>query len=163
MILQVCFGNCSKRKEKDWFVQLTSTMNGCTSSKYSEHLSVSDSSTLLSISSSWSGLQNTTGKVRLQVFNNCHMQKHIPQCASWEGISVKESRDSNNCEHLSMRLLILQSFLGWWCVAPTFIPLRNAIKSVAYAQTSVPFRNAIKRSCLQKVVYTYVSLLFLAL
>ena len=52
---------------------------------------------------------------------------------------------------LCARLLIL------WChgVVSRF---RNAIKGVACAQTSVPFRNAIKTSCLQKVVYTYVSL-----
>ena len=44
-----------------------------------------------------------------------------------------------------------------------FVSLRNAIKGVACAQTSVPLRNAIKISSLQKVVYTYVSLLFSAL
>ena len=41
--------------------------------------------------------------------------------------------------------------------------LRNAIKGVACVQTSVPFRNTIKTSCLPKVVYTYISLLFSAL
>ena len=50
--------------------------------------------------------------------------------------------------------------LGWQGVAPTFVPLRNAIKGMACAQTSVSFKNVIKISCLQKVVYTYVSLLF---
>ena len=39
---------------------------------------------------------------------------------------------------------------------------RNAIKGVACVQTSVPFRNAIKISCLQKVVYTYVSIVLSA-
>ena len=71
-------------------------------------------------------------------------------------------------EHLSMRLLILQcvfSVGGVWCHASgmQFVTLRNAIKGVACAQTSVPFRNAIKTSCLQNVVYTYVSLSFPAL
>ena len=88
----------NKRKEEDWFVYLTSTMLGCTSSKYSEHFSVSDFSSCLSTSSSWSVLRNTTGQVRLQLFHHPHMQKYIPQCASWEGISVEESRDSDNNE-----------------------------------------------------------------
>ena len=79
-------------------------------------------------------------------------------------------------ERRSARLLILQcvfSVEGVWCHASgmQFVMLpecnlsrfRNAIKGVACAQTSVPFRNAIKTSCLQKVVYTYVSLLFSAL
>ena len=66
-------------------------------------------------------------------------------------------------ERLSARLLILQCvFLvgGVWCHASgmQFVTLRNAIKGVACVQTSVLFRNAIKRSCLQKFVYTYVSL-----
>ena len=88
----------NKRKEEDWLYisYLTSTMLGCTASKYSEHFSVSDFSSCLSTSSSWSVLENTTGQVRLQVFHHHHMQKHIPQCASWEGISVEESRDSDN-------------------------------------------------------------------
>jgi len=50
--------------------------------------------------------------------------------------------------------------LGWWGVAPTSILLRNAIEGVTCVQTSVLLRNAIKRSYLQKIVYTYVSLLF---
>ena len=33
----------------------------------------------------------------------------------------------------------------------------NAIKRVACVQTSAPLRNAYKISCLQKVVYTYIS------
>ena len=49
----------------------------------------------------------------------------------------------------------LERVLSWWGVAPTFVPLRNAIKVVACAQTSISLRNAIKRSCFQKVVYTY--------
>ena len=44
-----------------------------------------------------------------------------------------------------------------------FVMLRNAIKDVACAQTSIQFRNAIKSICLQKFVYTYVSLLSSAL
>ena len=47
--------------------------------------------------------------------------------------------------------------LSWGGVAPTSVPLRNAIKGVGCVQTSVTLRNAIKRSCLQKAVYTYVS------
>ena len=56
---------------------------------------------------------------------------------------------------------LAERVLGWQCVAPTSVPLRNAIKGVAYAQISVLFRNAIKSYCLQKVVYTYIGLLFL--
>ena len=63
---------------------------------------------------------------------------------------------------LSTRLLIFQS-VGWQGVAPNSVPLRNAKKGVACAQTSVPFRNVIKTSILQKVVYTYISSVFLAL
>ena len=47
--------------------------------------------------------------------------------------------------------------LGWWGVAPTSILFRNAIKGVACVQTSVVLRDAIN---LQKIVDTYVSLLF---
>ena len=61
--------------------------------------------------------------------------------------------------------------LGWWGVALSLSyfkkynlsRFRNVIKGVACVQTSVPLRNAIKISCLQKVVYTYVSLSFSAL
>ena len=60
---------------------------------------------------------------------------------------------------LSARVLIFQS-VGWQGVAPTSVSLKNAM---ACAQTSVPFRNAIKKSFLQKVVYTYISLVFLTL
>ena len=75
-------------------------------------------------------------------------------------------------ECLSARLLILQCVfsVGGGCgfdFCPTlgmqFVTLRNATKSVACAQTSVSLRNAIKISCLQKVVYTYISLSFSAL
>ena len=47
-------------------------------------------------------------------------------------------------EHLCARLLIFKCVrvLSWWGVAPT----------------SVPLRNAIKRSCLQRLGYTYVSI-----
>ena len=41
---------------------------------------------------------------------------------------------------------------------PNFCPIKNAIKGVACVQTSVPLRNATKKFCLQRVVYTYVSL-----
>ena len=66
-------------------------------------------------------------------------------------------------ERLSVRLLILQcvfSVGGVWCHAlgMQFVTVRSAMKGVVCAQTSVPFRNAIKTSCLQKFVYTYVSL-----
>ena len=36
--------------------------------------------------------------------------------------------------------------LGWWGVAPTSVPLRNAIKGVACAQTFVPFKNTIAQA-----------------
>ena len=70
-------------------------------------------------------------------------------------------------ECLSMKLLILQcvfSVGGVWCPASgmQFVTLRNAIKGVACAQASVPFRNAIKRSCLQKLVNTYVKFIVLS-
>ena len=63
-------------------------------------------------------------------------------------------------ERLSTRLLIFHACSQ---LEGCGVMLRNAIKGVACVQTSVPFRNAIKTSCLQKVVYTYVSLLFSAL
>ena len=50
---------------------------------------------------------------------------------------------------------LAEHVIGWWGVGPTSV--LNAIKGVACAQTFVLLRNAIKRSCLQKVVYTYVS------
>ena len=50
---------------------------------------------------------------------------------------------------------LAEHVIGWWGVAPTSV--LNVIKGVACAQTFVSLRNAIKRSCLQKVVYTYVS------
>ena len=39
---------------------------------------------------------------------------------------------------------------------------RNVIEGVACVETSVLLRNAIKIPCLQKVVYTYISLSFSA-
>ena len=64
-------------------------------------------------------------------------------------------------EHLLRKATNLaECALGWQGVTPTSVLLRNAIKGVACVQTSVPLRNAIKTSCLQKVVYTYVSLSF---
>ena len=46
-------------------------------------------------------------------------------------------------ERLSM---IAGRVLGWWGVAPTSVPLRNAIIGVACAQTLVPFRNTITQA-----------------
>ena len=48
-------------------------------------------------------------------------------------------------------------------MVPTSLPLKNAVKNVACAQISVLFKNTIIRNCLQKGVYTYVSVLFLVL
>ena len=45
----------------------------------------------------------------------------------------------------------INGVLGWWGVAPTSVPLRNAIKDVGYAQTYVTLRNAIKISCYKKL------------
>ena len=45
-------------------------------------------------------------------------------------------------------------------VAPTSVPLRNATKGVTCAQTSVLLRNSVKSSCLGKVVYAYIGLMF---
>ena len=39
---------------------------------------------------------------------------------------------------------LAERVLGWWCVVPTSVPLRHAIKGVACVQTSVPLRNAIQ-------------------
>ena len=66
-------------------------------------------------------------------------------------------------ECISASPLILQSKFSISRMWPTSVLLTNAIKSVACVQTSFPFRNAIKRTCLLKVVYTYVSLSFLVL
>ena len=64
-------------------------------------------------------------------------------------------------ECLSVRLLVLEGVFSVGGVYPQLPSyFRNAIKGVAYAQTSILFRNAIKRSCLQKVAYTYASLFF---
>ena len=48
-------------------------------------------------------------------------------------------------------------------MVPTSLPLKNAVKNVACSQISVLFKNTIIRTCLQKGVYTYVSVLFLVL
>ena len=45
---------------------------------------------------------------------------------------------------------LAERVLDWQGVAPTSIPLRNAIKSVACVQTSVPFKNVIKKLCTLK-------------
>ena len=59
---------------------------------------------------------------------------------------------------LSARLLILQSvFLvggmwsGWRDVAPTSVPLRNAIKGVACVQTSIPFWKRLREPVYKKL------------
>ena len=46
---------------------------------------------------------------------------------------------------------LAEHVLGWQGVAPTSVPLRNVIKSVAYMHPSVLFRNAIERSFLEKM------------
>jgi len=41
-----------------------------------------------------------------------------------------------------MASTLAEHVLSWWGVVPNSVPLRNAIKGVAWAQTSVPFRIA---------------------
>ena len=65
----------------------------------------------------------------------------------------------------------LARVLGWWGVAFTSIPLRNAICHALGMQVEVwlvhkhpsHLEMQLKRSCLQKFVYTYASLSFPAL
>ena len=93
-------------------------------------------------------------QAQLQNFNG----KKVPACEQQNaktGCCRAPQREATN---LAVRVL------GWRGVVSRsgmqFVTLRNTIKGVVCAQTSVPFWDAIKTSCLQKIVYTCVSLQF---
>ena len=64
-------------------------------------------------------------------------------------VIIAERHSTYKATNLAVRIL------GWRGVAPTYVPLENAVKSVASVQTFILLRDAIKKILFtKKVAYT---------